>query len=185
MAGNSEADIQLKGNFAGVGPSDVQIGAEPDETLRCDAACNVIGATGGGLSTGVDLFGDDIGTSTASDVEILGNHIGVRSGGDTPIGDAGTLVDLGLADAVTVAQNRLAGGVEGISTEFGATDISIDDNAIGLNLAEDAVIAGPSGTAVIVQSSADGPVKVTDNRIARSTPGVGVITFDDRRRRLP
>ena len=31
---------------------------------------------------------------------------------------------------------------------------------------------------MIVQSSADGPVKVTDNRIARSTPGVGVITFD-------
>ncbi len=178
VAGNSEADIKLEGNLAGVGPSDVQIGAEPDETLRCDGACNVIGATGGGLSTGVDLFGNDIATSTASDVEILGNHIGVRGGGDTPIGDAGTLVHLGLADSVTVAQNRLAGGVEGISTEFGATDISIDDNAIGLNLAEDAVISGPSGTAVIAQSSADGPVKVKDNRIARSTPGVGVITFD-------
>ena len=89
LAGNSIADIQLQGNFAGTGPSGTVIGGAPNETPECDGACNVIGATGGVSSDGLDLASENAGTSSATDIEIRGNHIGLRAGGDTRLATPG------------------------------------------------------------------------------------------------
>ena len=50
------------------------------------------------------------GTSTASNVNILGNHIGMNALGTTSVGTAFTLVDVGEADDVTISGNLLGGG---------------------------------------------------------------------------
>ena len=92
----------------------ILIGAEPDATPECDGACNVIAAGAGASGQGIDLAEDIDGNPAATDVQVIGNHIGVRAGGDTPIGDAGELVPRRRGRRRDDRRNRLAGGVQGI-----------------------------------------------------------------------
>ncbi|HYH61266.1 MAG TPA: NosD domain-containing protein [Solirubrobacterales bacterium] len=174
LEANTEADVRINDN-GGFQTESILIGAEPDATPECDGACNVMVAAAGASGQGIDLAEDIDGNPAATDVQVIGNHIGVRAGGDTPIGDSGELVRVGTADEVTIARNRLAGGVLGITSDPGSSNLLVEENAIGLNAAEDALITSPTSGAIAVDSTAVTPAVVSGNRIG-STTGGGSIT---------
>lgn len=168
LAANSVEDIDVSGNGGGGDPTDITIGETPNLTAACDAGCNVIAAGGGLTSKGINLAGDGTPnfSSTASDVDILGNHIGLDAAGTASTG-GGQLVAVGGADQVTVSGNHLAGGVLGISAGSSANDLSVSGNTIGTNSAGTALVDGTTAASVFVNSSPASPALINQNTIVK------------------
>jgi parallel beta-helix repeat protein len=164
---NTTADIEIEGNGGGGDPENLTIGAAPNGTDLCDAGCNLIGAGGG---AGITMEGSGPGTSTATNVDILGNHIGVNALGTASIGTAGPLIDVGEADDVTISGNRLGGGMYGVRNAGSSDNLLVEENSFGLNAAGNSVLAGPLNQATLLTSDPSNPVTVARNEIAN--PGL-------------
>ncbi len=137
VAANTITDIDIAGNIANQAPSNVEIGPFPgNATPACDDGCNVIAAAGAQANPGVNLRGTFAPneTSTASNVTIQNNHIGVNPAGTAATaGAVGDLVAVGDADSVIVNGNQMAGGVHAVDADSGAEDLLIEANTIGAN----------------------------------------------------
>jgi hypothetical protein len=160
-------DIQLGGTS--INPStDTTVGGTLSGTA-CTGPCNVIARATG---DGIDLNGD---TNAAQTTTIKGNYIGldingaaaadntginVKQGPDTTIGGP-TAGDRNYIDAIGI----------GITSEFGAPNLDVRNNFLGLTPDGNTDI-WPSGagagnaTGVSVFSPATGSTKIRDNRIA-------------------
>ncbi len=174
LAANTDADINALGNGVGTDPTDIRIGAEPNATALCDAGCNIIAAAG---AKGIDLSGNGPDTSGASNVDILGNHIGMNALGTTVIGSAAELVHVGEADDVTISGNRLGGGIIGVNNDVGSDNLLVEENSMGLNAAGDAVLTGPT-QAIVLESDALDDVVVARNEIAGPGTPQSLITIE-------
>jgi hypothetical protein len=170
VAANTLADIDIAGNVANQAPSNVDIGPFPgNATPACDEGCNVIAAAGTGATPGINLRGNlNPGeTSTASNITIQNNHIGVNPAGTAATaGAAGDLIAVGAADGVIVNGNRIAGGVSAVNAGSEANDLLVEANTIGANADGTAVIDGTSNSAIAVSSSPTGPADIINNTIA-------------------
>ncbi len=126
VAANTFADIDIAGNIANQAPSNVEIGPvfrERDAGLRRGLQRHRRGGRGAaprGVNLSAGRNPDD--TSTASNVTIQNNHIGVNAAGTGATG-TGALVAAGAADDVTVRGNRMAGGVSAVDAGSGAEDL--------------------------------------------------------------
>ncbi len=170
LAANTDADIMITGNGGGDDPTDITIGGEPNATAACDGSCNVLAAAGGAGSGGVNLFGDGSAglSSTASDVQITGNHIGLDTDGTSATG-TGTLVPVGAADQVTVSDNHLAGGLFGITAGSTAEDLVVEGNSLGTDSAQTTVLDGASVASIFVNSNLVTPTAVRDNLVTQDS----------------
>ncbi len=170
VAPNTSIDIDIAGNVANQAPSDVDIGpSTPNATPACDEGCNVIAAAGMNANPGVSLRGTLFPneTSTANDVTIQNNHIGVNAAGTAGTAwDNGILAAVGGADNVILNGNHMAGGVYGIDADSGADNLLAEANIIGANRAGTAVIDSTSGSSINVDSSSTGGADIINNTIA-------------------
>ena len=129
----------------------------------------MIAAAGTNSTPGINLRGTLLPneTSTANDITIQNNHIGVNAAGTA--GTAwtnGILLAVGDADNVTAYGNQMAGGVYGIHANSGAENLTAEANTIGANQAGTAVIDGTSGSSIDVDSSSAGGAAIINNTIA-------------------
>ena len=166
VAANTGTDIDISGNMANQAPSDVLIGGAPNATAACDEGCNVIAAGGSGASPrGIDLSASSGAgfTSTASNVDITYNHIGVNAAGTGATG-VGTLVAVGSADNIGVKNNRMAGASSAVFAGSGADSLNVEANSIGASADGTSVLDGTSSS-VFVDSSPTAPASIKDNLV--------------------
>ncbi len=170
VAANTTTDIDIAGNISNQAPSNVDIGpATGNASPECDAGCNVIAAAGTNSTPGIGLRGvlNPNETSTANDVTIRNNHIGVNAAGTAGTAWAnGILVAVGDADNITLNGNQMAGGVHGVHANGGADNLAVEANTIGANRDGTAVIEGTIGSAIDVDSSSTGGADIINNTIA-------------------
>ena len=173
-APNTSIDIDIAGNVSNQAPSDVDIGpSTPNATPACDEGCNVIAAAGMNVNPGISLRGTLFPneTSTANDVTIQNNHIGVNAAGTAGTAWAnGILAAVGDADNVILNGNHMAGGVYGLDADSGADNLLAEANIIGSNRAGTAVIDATSGSSINVDSSSTGGADIINNTIAVDGP---------------
>jgi parallel beta-helix repeat protein len=163
VAANTGRDIDISGANINQAPSDVFIGGSPNATQACDEGCNVIAGAGGyGIDLSASLGGGF--TSTAHDVNIENNHIGVNAAGTAATG-AGTLVGVGSADNVVVADNMMAGGFFAVEAGSGAEAVNIESNSIGATADGTEVLKGTTEQSIAVNSNATLPASIVDNLI--------------------
>ena len=127
-----------------------------------------IAAAGGLTSRGIEFTTQ--GSDAATDnVTIQGNHIGLDAAGTAGTG-SGILVAVASGDGVTVSGNHLAGGGLGITAGSAAEGVAIQDNSIGTNSAETAVVDGTQAPSVFLNSFSGDPALIQGNLIAKD-PG--------------
>ena len=168
VAANSAADIDVSGNLANQAPSGVLIGGVANGTPECDGGCNVIAAAGG---HGIDMSGSSAPgtfTSTAANIDVNSNHIGLNAAGSTSTASNGAiLVRPAAADNIDVTNNRMAGGANAVNAGSGALSLKVEANQIGLSSDGTAVLDGTTETSIAVNSSDPStPSRILNNDIA-------------------
>jgi hypothetical protein len=158
VSNNTGPDPALNNTIGGAAPGP-----------NCPSPCNVIAnATG----SGIDLHGDGGIEEPAGATTIAGNFVGLRAdGAAAPNGDTAIRVDdaasTTIGGAAAGAGNRITGSLFGISAQFGATDLVVQGNSIGLNVAGTAMLSPPSIAGADIQSpAAPDAVQFTGNRVA-------------------
>ena len=178
FAPNTGADIDIAGNINGEAPSDVRIGGNPNATQECDDGCNVIAGNGSGTGPrGIDLSGATTpgSTSTATDVEIEFNYIGVAESGTSSTGATGILVATGAADNVVVANNWMASGRIAVAAGPDGESVNIESNKIGTNFAGTGLVDGTTQSSIVVNSAnVDLPITALNNTIGEEAAVIAI-----------
>ena len=90
----------------------------------------------------------------------------MNAAGTASTGATGTLVAVGAADNVAVANNRMAGGRSAVIAGPDAETVNIEANKIGLNAGDSDVLDGTSNTSININSdNVDNPISAVNNMI--------------------
>jgi CSLREA domain-containing protein len=180
---NTPTQIEITGSTAGGGfaATGNVVGGTPNlveaASQACDGPCNVVANATDGSSGGIDLRGNGAGQNEmpAGQTSIRGNYVGFDATGAGQPGNFNAGIVFGGADQVTVGGplasdgNRITGGSTGVSADVG-DDMTIQNNVIGLNLAQTAMSTDPPSTfGILAVVPAGEQATIAGNRIARPT----------------